>query len=530
MPDNVGVAVKLNDYLAVRNSASAFLSPIATDFHRDLPDNWLGSALQCGSIDCINQKGDLCFVCFDTPRGPAWAFIAPIRSSEFYLDSLRANLGREAMSGDTYCFTGKSPAGMPGQTKVFVRIASGTTVLSRDEQACGAAADLLKIGSLAGLFGKGDSSICIYLHGGFVSKHREKVVTWLTGLPLVSIVSAESAGTLERTHMLCDTVLASAEQVEYVRADVRIRPEGVRLGLKITPREGTLLARFMADQQPASADLLALLPGDPVFACRGRASALQELEQAYAALKAKLDAFGSQSGRMPPALERIHRFAVNHAGHFAAALVLPPADAFGINYLRAYEMKNAASAKDDLAWEMAAVKAEPLPAEQLADADVLAWRIGKQGKFTELRAAFIGNLMLMASGPSSAANVTRMIELARLAPGEPAKGAVTQARSFAAAMTAGKPAPPEKPGAMVFFSLTALLNLGGNSGKAGMESLRRVLPTSGLTAWITPDSPKPAAGAVPFTVHISIPADELIVTRETILGDIPLLDLELPAE
>ena len=534
VPDDLGVAIKLNDYLAVRNSASAFLSPIAPDFHRDLPDNWLGSALQCGSIDCINQKGDVCFTCFDTPRGPAWACVAPIRSAEFYLDSLRANLGHETMSGEAYSFIVKSktPAGVPEQTRTFVRVANGTVVFSRDEQTCSAAADMLKTGSLAQLFAKDDSSISIYLKGGFVSKHREKVIAWLIGLPLISIVSAESAGTLERMHLLCDAVLASGEQVEHVQAGVRIRPEGVGLHARITPREGTLLARFMANQQPASADLLSMLPGHPVFACRGRAAGLQDVEDAYVALKGRLAAAspGDAPSDLQHALERIHRFAVNNGGHFASALVLPPPDQFGIEYLRAYEMKNAAAAKADLVWEMAAVKAQPLAAEKLADADVLGWRISKHGKFTELRAAFTGNLMLIASGPASAANLAQMIGLARLQPGDPPKDAVTQARSFAAAMAAVKPAPPERPAAMVFFSLTALLNLGGSSGKPGMESLRRVQPTSGLTAWVTPDSPKPAAGAVPFTVRISIPADELIVIRETILGDIPLLELDLPAE
>ena len=542
VPDNVGVAVKFHDYLAVRNSATAFLSRIAPDFHRDLPDNWLGDALQCGGVDCINQKGDICFICFDTPRGPAWAFIVPIKSSEFYLDSLRANLGRETMCGDAYCFTGNSRTSgrEPVEIKFLVRATNGTIVLSRDEQTCSAAAGLLKDGLLPELFGNAGSPVRIYLNGRFVSKYREKVITWLIGLPLVSIVSVESPTAPDRMHLLTDAVLASAEQVDYARADVFMRPEGMQLALKITPREGTLLDRFMAAQQPASAGLLAVLPGDPMFACEGRAAALQEVEEAYMALKAQLAALDSQSAAaLPPAdaaraaqhaLERLHRFAVNHAGHFAAALVLPPADPFGIDYLRVYEMKNAASAKDDLAWEMAAMKAEPLPAEKLAGADVLAYRIGNKKKLTELRAAFVGNLMLIASGPSSAANITRMIGLARLEPGEPAKGAVTQAPSFVAATTAEQLAPPAKPAAMAFFSLTALLNLAGNSGKAGMESLRLVQPTGGLAAWITTSSPRPAAGAAPFTVHLSIPADELIVTKETILGDIPLLGLDLPPQ
>ncbi|HUT56402.1 MAG TPA: hypothetical protein VNA25_00850, partial [Phycisphaerae bacterium] len=60
--------------------------------------------------------------------------------------------------------------------------------------------------------------------------------------------------------------------------------------------------------------------------------------------------------------------------------------------------------------------------------------------------------------------------------------------------------------------------------------LRLVQPTGGLAAWITTSSPRPAAGAAPFTVHLSIPADELIVTKETILGDIPLLGLDLPPQ
>ena len=526
--EKVGMAVKVRNYGEVRRSAGAFLSQFVADYYDDLPDSWIAPALNSGGMESIDQDGDFFFLAVESPQGTYWVSIAPLISARFYLDALRANLGRETEQEGVYVFTTEKPTGAAKtRDKFYVQIVDSTAVASRDKGACGLAASMLKEKRLDALFhADHDAPIRIRITHDFIEKRKEGLFETLRGFGMMVAASMGSSQPDALAKFYAQETLDIVAQAERLYVD--ISPGKELLTARITVRLGpnTPLAKFMGKQQPMKTDLLAMLPGSPVFACAGRVESIGELQDYYSdsvkrfyALKSTKAAFAEAASKR--AGERLRQFAAVAGGHFAAALVMPPQDSFGVDYVRAYEVKDPAAAKEAFTRQMTGLAelgkaVKPVPGD--ADPAVLTYEIwprlavGKAEPLT-VSAAFVNKLMLVASGKHSPDNMRMMIDACSQ---KPSAQAVADAPHFVAS-TAGA---PKGASALAFFSISGFFNWAGRSGVPGTDVFQTILPTGGIAAWFVP-----ADGSL--SIHLRIPAGEFMAVRKAILGDIPIIGLPM---
>ena len=525
--ERIGMAVKLRNYMRVRQAVGEFLTQVIPDYYHDLPDQWLAPILNCGGMTSINQRGDFYLLAVDSPEGTGWALLAPVAAKSFYLDALRASLGRETEQDGAFVFTVKKEAdGKKTERKFCVRVVDHTAVASYNANACKAAAAMLEEDQVARLFDPGEEApIQARITNSFLKKHREQLFLALLEVQLLGITGLGSPNAAVLSELYTNIVLDSVEQIEAVCADITPAADAVNVRLTISPRPGTMLAKLIAAQQPMKTSLLDLIPGEPVFACSGRIESLGELQSRYAdALKrlftvlpkkAPLAGAASKLGA-----DRLGSFSTAFAGHFAAALVQPPDESFDVDYLRIYEMKDLAQAREGFVRAMAAraelqVTVEALPESKHAGHDVLAYKITepspvrKKPDSVTVRAAFVDKFMLVASGDHSEGNIRKMIDACS---GKSSVPALTRADCFAA----GTSAAPKDASAVVFFSLTGFLHWAGQSQLSGIESLKEIRPANGIAAWLVPDNGS-------LSILLRLPAGEFVAVRKAFLGNTAIL-------
>lgn len=525
--ERIGMAVKLHNYMLVRQAVGEFLTQIIPDYYHDLPDQWLEPILNSGGMTSINQRGDFYLLAVDSPEGTGWALLAPVAAKSFYLDALRACLGRETKQDGAYVFTVKKEAeGKKTEKKFCVRVVDRTAVASYDANACKAAAAMLEKGQVAQLFDAGkDAPIQVRITNSFLKKRREQLFMALLDVQLLGITGLGSPNAVVLSEFYTNSALDSLEQIEVVRADITPAADAVNVRLTMSPRPGTMLAKLIAAQKPMKTSLLDLVPGEPVFACSGRIESLGELQGPYADSLKRLFTVLPKKGPLAGAAsklaaERLGSFSKIFAGHFAAALVQPPDDSFGVDYLRIYEVKDLAQARDGFVRAMAAraelgAAVEALAESKHAGHGVLAYKITepspvkKEPDSVTVRAAFVDKFMLVASGENSEDNIRKMIDACS---GKPSVRAVSKADCFAA----GTSAAPNDASAVVFFSLTGFLHWAGQSQLSGTESLKEIRPADGIAAWLVP-------GEGSLSILLRLPAGEFVAVRKAFLGNTAIL-------
>ncbi|NQT19800.1 MAG: hypothetical protein HQ592_08845 [Planctomycetes bacterium] len=524
--EQVGMAVRLHNYARVRRLVGEFLTQIIPDYYHDMPDQWLAPILNDDGMTSINQRGDFCLLAVDTQEGVGWAMLAPVTSRGLYLDAIRAYLGRETKQDGARVFTVKEVDGKEAEKKFYVRVVGRTAAASYNAAACKAAVAMLENDQVAQLFKAGyDAPIQVRIANSFIKKHREQLYLALLDIQLLGLSGLGPPNATVLAESYTKDVVAAAQQIETLHADITPAAGAVSVRLTIRPRPGTLLAALMAAQQPMKSSLLDLLPGEPVFACAGRVESLDELQMPYADLTKRLFtvlpkkvALAGMASKL--AAERLQSFSSVFAGHFAAALVQPPDDSFGVDYLRVYEVNDPAGAKDGFARaiaERAKLRAtvKPLPESEHAGHNVLAYKIaepppaGKKPDFATVCAAFVDKFMLVASGKHSEANIRKMIDACA---GKPSAPAVAKAPCF----VAGTADAPKDASAAVFFSLTGFLHWAGQSDIPGIAQLREIGPANGIAAWLVP-------GEGAFSIFLRLPADEFVELRKALLGDSAIL-------
>ena len=526
--EKVGMAVAVRNYLQVRRSAGAFLSQLIPDYYEDLPDSWLAPALNSGGMKSIDHRGDLFFLAVEKPEKTAWAALAPVISASFYLDALRANLGRETQQEGAYVFAAQQPPdGTQHRGSLYVRMVGRTAVVSADDRACRLAASMLEKKQIAKLFdGNRGAPVRIAMTHAFIKRHRDGLFQTLYHVKLMAAATLGSLDADAFAGFYANRTLDVIEQAENLYIDISPAKDLLAVCITIRPRPKTALAEFLAAQEPMKRNLLEKIPGDPVFACAGKVKSIGSLGAAYAESVRKLWARLPAKAKFAQAAsnhaaERLKRFDGVFDGHFAAALVQSPRDSFGVEYVRAYEVSDAAKARANLAWEITGrselgetVKA--LPEEEYAGRTILAYELaaptaGPQPR-RAIRAALVENVMLLASGAQSRTNIGNTIDACA---GE-ASEAITNAKHFLAATTE----PPDGASAVAVFSITGFLQWAGSSGLPLTENLRTIQPVSGIAVWFVPKDET-------LSIHLRVPAGEITELRKALFGNIPILGLPM---
>jgi len=526
--EKIGMAVKVRNYGEVRSSAGAFLSQFIADYYDDLPDSWIAPALNSGSMESIDKGGDFYFLGVESPQGTAWVCIAPLISARFYLDALRANLGRETRQEGIYVFTaGTPPDAAKGRDKFYVQIVDGTAVASRDEGACRLATSMLKEKRLDALFDSGhEAPVRIRIAHDFIEKKKEGLFETLRSFGMLVAASMGSLQSDALAKFYAQATLDVVDQAERLYVDVSADENILSAYITILLRPQTPLANFLGKQQPMKTDLLEMLPGSPVFACAGRVESVGELRSYYSESVKRLYALNPSKAALAEAAskhaaERLRGFAAVAGGHFAAALVMPPKGSFAVDYLRVYEVKDPVAAKEAFVLQttgLAELGKAVKPVPEHADPAVLTYEIwprlavGKTQPLT-VSAAFTDKLMLVASGKHSKDSIRKMIDACARKPSEQT---VAQAPHFATA-TVGA---PEGASVLAFFSLSGFFNWAGRSGAPGTDDFQTILPTGGIAAWFVP-----ADGTL--GIHLRIPVGEFVALKRAVLGDTPIIGLPM---
>jgi len=325
--DGVAMAVRVQEYAAVRRLAGGFLGRVLPDYHNGLPDAWLAPALYTGGIEGIDERGSIFFLALDTPSEggtrSSSVVLVPVLSPSMYLDALRAALGRETAS-DGNCCTFRAPSGpeRPDPAEVHVRIAERTVVLSKSADACKSAAELLREGKLNALFrGRNEPGVQVRLSGRFIAERHDAFYRTIYRLMLMGSATFGSKNAAGYAEFYTATALAFAESTQYLFFDFRPSPDTLTVRIAIRPRPNTVMQRFLSAQRPMTPSLLKLIPGEPVFAAEARVESLEELKEVFPATVRRM--FGLLPSRLSFAGAAQQRAGERLAGFGAAFTGLP---------------------------------------------------------------------------------------------------------------------------------------------------------------------------------------------------------------
>jgi len=531
------MAVRIHQYAEVRRLAGDYLGRLLPDYHLGLADTWLANALHTGGIEGIDQNSSIYFLAVQPPAAgtpPAWTVVVPLQSPSMHLDALRANLGQESSTdGDSFIFKlrPQPEAGEPGG-ELHLLLTDRYSVLSRTAESARRATAMIENEKLPPLFcSSNEPGIQMRLSGQFIAARHDAFYGIIYRMMLMGSAAFGSINAAGYAEFYTKAALEFAESCEYLSIDFRPDPEIMTVRITIRPKPGSLMSRFLSAQKPMKPSLLKLIPGDPVFAAEGRAESLGELQEAFPAAVRRMfgllptrlsfsDAAGKRAG------ERIAAFNAAFTGHAAAALVQPPRDSFGVDYLRIYELKDAALAREYFvkSTESRATIGETvtaLPEEEHGGRTIAAYEVsappamlknGGDRQPATIRAAVTDKYMLIASGMHSKENICRLIDAAAQPPQSPA----AKSPHFCKAMAEA----PENAAGVAYFSITSFLNWANRSGVPGTENLPVPEPGDGIAAWFVPAD----AG---FVVQLRFPAAELAELRAALFGNTALLDLPL---
>jgi len=524
LPDNVGMAARVCGYAAARQAAARFFTQILPDYSQDTPDSWLISTAKCGGMESVDERGDFVLLGLDTAP-PGWAMVLPVRSAGLYLDSLRSALGDDHAADGFYTFIDKQefpdlPGLPPVERKLCVRVIDQKAILAASPETCKAAAALLDKKEPAWLLEKGpEGRLQGSIKGSFIARNRAQLFETIFRIQLFATTSLDSPEGIPLASFYTETMLDLIENPARIDFEAAFTSRSMDLTLTLVPKPDSVLAKFMQKQKAPERNLLDVIPGQPIVTAAGRIEGLELLEAPYAASLTRLCKLVPQ--RAPNAdtavswgKERLRRFGAAFGGHFASALVQPPGDSFGVDYLRAYEVKDPARALDAVNWELGTLRkhnaaVENLPEQngirsckiqhtQRPQPDLLCWTV-------------VNNLLLVASGANAQANIAKMAQAAAT----PSEQAASKSKLYARA-TANA---PEGAAVTGMFSISGFLHWVGSSGRQGMETLAATEPATGLAAWF---SPRPDGS---LEVRLRVRASELLDFRKALFGEAPLMAL-----
>jgi len=479
LPDDMEAAVRFRNFSAFRRNFNRFAAAISPDEHYpDTPDVWLLSVLRVSGLESIDRRGDVFIFRVRCEEGAGLVYAVSARSQDLFIDSLQASRTSETTPEGIMILRPEESAGFR-QEKIGVYAAGGTVAVSDSTEALLHVARLLQAGNPAGLFSSCKAgSVQVLMRGSFLEEQRNTVTQSIMAMQMIAVVMMVSPDVMPVVQQYNRTVLGFFENADLIEMTLWFDAEDFIADIEVVPSAGSAQAAFIARQTPAGRNLLELPAGRVLFAAGGRVESIESLHAAHAALVAPVHA---RTGRLAQLLavekERLERFGENFGGHFAAALLVPEHAASGTCYVRVYEVKDAARARENFNWEMesfngAAIKATRLDDETIAGCNVLVYQVmplhvtplpSVEPVATEVRAAFTDGLMFLATGQASAQVIEQVVKARADMPDDSIIDAAAYSRTF-------KRAPADYCG-RVFFSFSELRRW-ASIARPGMSDIR----------------------------------------------------------
>jgi len=479
MPDEMEAAVRFRNFSAFRRSFNRFATAVSPDDHYpDTPDVWLLAVLRVSGLESIDRRGDIFIFRVRCERGAGLVYAVSARSQDLFIDSLQASRTSETTPEGIMILRPEESAGFR-QEKIGVYAAGGTVAVSDNTEALLHVARLLRAGSPADLFSACEAgNVQILMRGSFLQEQRNTATQSIMAMQMITVVMMASPDVMPVVQQYNRTILGFLEDADLVEMTLSFDAEDFIADIRVVASPDSAQAAFVARQKPAERNLLELLTGRALFAAAGRVENVESLQAAHAALVAPVHA---RTGRLAQLLavekERLERFGENFGGHFAAAMLVPEDAPSDTCYVRVYEVKDAARARENFTWEMesfngAAIKATRLDDETMAGIDVLVYQVmplhvmalpNVEPVASEVRAAFTDGLMLLATGESSARVIEQVIKALANKPGDPVVDGAAYRRTF-------KRAPAEYCGS-VFLSCSELWHWASTAGP-GVSEMR----------------------------------------------------------
>jgi len=464
LPDEMEAAVRFRGFSAFRRNFNRFAAVVSPENHYpDMPDVWLLSALRLNGLESIDRRGDIFVFRVRSQQGVGLVYAVPVRSQNLFVDSLKASRTSETTPEGIMILRQEESAGFR-QEKIGVYTADGTAAVSDNTDALLHVARLLEAGNPADLFSSCKAgSVQVLMRGSFLQVYRNSILQAAMGMQMIAAVMMASPQTMPVVQQYNRTVLGFFENADLIEMTLWFDAEDFITDIGVFPSADSGEAAFVARQKVAERNLLELPAGRVLFAAGGRVEKIESLDAAHAALVAPAHA---RTGRLEQMLdvekERLERFGENFGGHFAAALVVPENAPSDTCYVRVYEVKDAARARENFKWEMesfdgAAISATRQGDETISGCNVLVYQVtplhamllhNGEPVASDVRAAFTDGLMLLATGQASAQVIEQIIKARADKPGDSIVNTPAYSRTF-------RHAPAEYCG-RVYFSFSEL--------------------------------------------------------------------------